>query len=214
MTESHIGPGPWIDHVVVATPDAGAEAARWRESFGLGSAPGLVFPDGVESIVIPVGGQQYVELLSVIEPASLEAEELQAAGRDGPRVGLWAVATSDIGAVASRLGRALVPGLIEGDDGAPRWMLVENIDPALPFFIEYREGGRAAVWAERFAEAGHARQPDGLAWVGTPAEPAALRAWLGSAALSVRRTEALQFAVRFTDRDDLVFGGSPVSPAQ
>jgi catechol 2,3-dioxygenase-like lactoylglutathione lyase family enzyme len=199
-----------LDHVLVAVADLEAAAQWWRAEFGLGSVEGGRFSDGVESRVIPVGGEQYIELLTVFEltDASLPLRRVIDAG--GGCVD-WAVSTARIEAVASRLGREIERGSLTLADGTTSSWSYVFAEPGsqLPFYVQYDSPERRPLlWEQRNAAANHERQPAGFAWLRTPSPSEKLAHWLGGADLPVHAGDgsAVTFAVEMTDGRTVLFG--------
>ena len=181
-----------IDHVVLAVWDLAGSAARLRAETGLASIPGGHHPGwGTANRIVPLGGD-YVELLSVVDPAlgagsrlGRTLEELTRDGRD--RWFSVCVATADIDATAARLGMAVEAGSRMRPDGTEvRWRGAGIEDPSrpnwLPFFIDWQmpqdqHPGRAT--------ATHRAHPRGIASVEIGGDPTAMRAWLGEGASEV-----------------------------
>jgi hypothetical protein len=182
----------WIDHVVVAVEDLDAAAVRWREGFGLDSAPGGVHPAwGTGNRIVPLG-PTYVELIAVLDPATAATTDLgravgevSAAG-DAPLV--WCVGTDDLEGTASRLGLDVGGGSRRRPDGVELQWRSAGLEAALatpwrPFFISWdvepdEHPGRGFVH--------HTVDAPGIAWLEVACEPPALVAWLGGEAMPVR----------------------------
>jgi hypothetical protein len=174
-----------IDHVIYATADLGAAAARVEEVLGVAAQGGGRHERiGTHNRIVPLGGG-YLELLAVADPAEAAGSELgravmariEAAGE-----GLmgWAVAVDDVAPVAARLGtevstiaRAGLAARLTGVAEAMR-------EPFLPFFIA-RDPGVADPAAGRSA--------GGIAWLEVSGDAGRLRHWLGGADLPVRVVE-------------------------
>jgi catechol 2,3-dioxygenase-like lactoylglutathione lyase family enzyme len=176
-----------LDHVLVAVADLDVAADWWRAEFGLGSIEGGRFPDGVENRVIPVGGEQYIELLTVFD-LNDESLPLQRIIDEGGGCFDWAVATPAIDAVAARLGRPIDRGSLMLADGTTGTWSYVHAAPAsgLPFYVQYDDPQRRQLlWKQRCAAANHERDPAGFAWLRTPTPPEKLSDWLGGAELPV-----------------------------
>lgn len=171
-----------IDHVIYATQDLDAAAARLEAEHGLvahggGRHAGI----GTENRVVPLGGG-YLELIAVADRAEAERSALghELARRIHERgEGLmgWVVAVDDVLAEAGRTGAEL--SVIERDGLRARIAGVATAmaEPALPFFIERDPG---------IADPGAAGDAGGITWVELTGDAARLRAWLGDAELPVR----------------------------
>src|SRR3954452_627056 len=100
-----------IDHVIYATSDLDAAAARMQSELGLtvvggGRHEGL----GTHNRIVPLGGG-YLELLAVADPAEAASSDLGRAlerriEQAGDALLGWAVAVDDVEPVAERLGIA------------------------------------------------------------------------------------------------------------
>lgn len=175
-----------IDHVVYGVRDLEAAALRFREEHGLGSAPGGRHPGwGTANRIVPLG-DEYVELVAVVDAA--EARE-SVFGRwvldstaAGDRPLALCLAASDIDAVAHRLGLIVTRGsrtLPDGRELAWRGAGVEHLlgQPDLPFFFIAWDGpeglhpGRTAVR--------HRSRARGIAWIEVGGAPERVRAWVG-----------------------------------
>ena len=135
-----------IDHVVVVVPDLEAAAGRLLEEHGLASVPGGHHPGhGTANRIVPLG-DDYVELVAVVDEAEAAADPFgtlvgDRAGRGGGPFA-WCVATDDIDAVAARLGLVTGAWTRKRPDGVVlRWRLAglerSLAEPSLPFFITW-----------------------------------------------------------------------------
>jgi hypothetical protein len=181
-----------IDHVVFAAADLDEAAARFRRDFGLDSAPGGRHPGwGTANRIVPLG-EEYLELIAVLQPAVAGASRFGRSILDGARGGgSWvtmAVSTPTIDEVAGRLGLEVVAGRRERPDGSEvRWRSAGLEDPRrepwMPFFLQWD------VPAERHpggARAGHGVRVDGLARVDVGGDAERLDDWLGGADVAIR----------------------------
>jgi hypothetical protein len=184
-----------IDHVVRAVPDLDAAAARWLERYGLASLPGGRHPGwGTANRLIPLGND-YVELISVVDPAEAEKTEfgrsMSARIAEGDQWFAVCLADDDLEATAARLGLEIAAGSrVLPDGGVVRWRSA-GLDDAtrelwLPFFIEWDvppdlHPSRAA--------APHRVAATGIAWVELAGNAATLRDWLGAATVPFRTVE-------------------------
>jgi hypothetical protein len=174
-----------IDHVIYATQDLTAAAARLEADHGLvatggGRHAGL----GTENRIVPLGGG-YLELIAVADRAEADRTALGAtlAARISERgEGLmgWVVAVEDVVAEAGRTGAEL--STIERDGLRARLAGVATAmaEPALPFFLQRDEG---------IADPGEGGDAGGIGWVEVCGDAERLRAWLGGAELPVRVTD-------------------------
>jgi len=165
-----------IDHVIYATPDLDATAARLADQLGLpvtggGRHEGL----GTENRIIALGGG-YLEVLGVADAGQAAASPFgrAALAREG-LIG-WVVGVDDVAPVAARLGTEVTTisraGLTARLPGVAEAMAA----PSLPFFI-----ARDAGVADPGDGAGA-----GIAWIELSGDADALRRWLGDASLPVR----------------------------
>jgi hypothetical protein len=174
-----------IDHVIYATADLDAAAARVEEVLGVAAQGGGRHERiGTHNRIVPLGGG-YLELLAVADPAEAAGSELGravAARIEAAGEGLmgWAVAVDDVAPVAARLGtevstiaRAGLAARLTGVAEAMR-------EPFLPFFIA-RDPGVADPAAGGGA--------GGIAWLEVSGDAGRLREWLGGAHLPVRVVE-------------------------
>ncbi len=96
-----------IDHVLYGVRDL-EDARHWFErSYGLIAVSGGVHPDaGTANAILPVGNDQYVELIGVVDPQSEHplARVLAALVSDGDRPVAVCVRPDDLDGTAQRLG--------------------------------------------------------------------------------------------------------------
>jgi hypothetical protein len=171
-----------VDHVIVATADLDAAAARVEADHGLravggGRHVGL----GTHNRIVPLGGG-YVELLAIADLDEAAGSPLGRAvavrlAQSGEGLMGWAVEVDDLGAVAERLG--LEPTTIARGGLSARLAGVAEAmtTPTLPFFISRDVG---------VADPGAGADAGGIAWVEVAGAAAELDAWLGGAELPVR----------------------------
>ena len=171
-----------IDHVIYATRELDATAARLEAEHGLTAKGGGRHAGiGTENRIVPLGGG-YLELIAVVDRAEAERSALGhalAERIDGRGEGLmgWVVAVDDVVAEAGRTGAEL--STIERDGLRARLAGVATAmaEPTLPFFIE-RDAG--------IADPGAGGDAGGISWVEVAGDPLRLRAWLGETELPVR----------------------------
>ena len=175
-----------IDHVIYATRDLDATAARLEAEHGLvAKGGGRHTGIGTENRIFPLGGG-YLELIAVADYAEAERSALghELARRIRERgEGLmgWVVAVDDVVAEAARTGAEL--STIERDGLRARLAGVATAmtEATLPFFIERDEG---------IADPGEGGDAGGITWVEVAGDAQRLRAWLGDDAdLPVRVRE-------------------------
>ena len=181
-----------VDHVVFAVRDLDAAATRVLQELGLASVPGGTHPRwGTANRIIPLDGTQYLELLSVVDPAVASTthlgRSLQGLTADGDAWFAMCLATDAIDAVAGRLSLDVVPGSRTLPDGRTvSWRGAGIDDPArtpdLPFFITWDAGaphpGATPV--------DHPCGATGIAWVEVDGDQARFTDWVEGAPLSVR----------------------------
>jgi hypothetical protein len=175
-----------IDHVVLAVADLDEAGERLHREHGLASAPGGVHPSwGTGNRIVPLG-DDYLELICVVEP---EVGRTTALGRE--LLGLTAdgadrwfavcLTDTDLDATAARLGLRIEPGSRTRPDGAElRWRGAGLIDdarePGFPFFIAWEappdlHPGRTVI--------DHDVDATGIATVELSGDATRLRDWLG-----------------------------------
>jgi len=173
-----------IDHVVYAVRDLDEAALRWADAYGLGSVPGGHHPRwGTANRIVPLG-DDYLELLAVVDPDadSALARTLRGLTSDGDRWFSICVADDEIEAAAARLGLAVEPGARTRPDGAEvRWRGAGIEDPArppwLPFFIAW--DGPRELHPARMEVPPHPSGAAGIGSVEVGGDVETLRAWLG-----------------------------------
>jgi hypothetical protein len=171
-----------IDHVIYATRDLDAAAARLEADHGLvAKGGGRHTGIGTENRIVPLGAG-YLELIAVVDYAEAERSALGhalAERIDGRGEGLmgWVVAVDDVIAEAGRTGAEL--SVIERDGLRARLAGVATAmaEPMLPFFLQRDPG---------IADPGAGGEAGGITWVEVAGDPERLRGWLGGAELPVR----------------------------
>ena len=177
-----------IDHAVLAVAELEEAGERMRRQHGLASVPGGVHPRwGTGNRIVPLGND-YVELIAVIDRAVARANalgrallELTADASD--RWFAVCLSDTDIDATASRLGLVVEAGVRTLPDGSEiRWRSAgiddEERDVSLPFFIEWTvpaelHPGRAPIV--------HEVELNGISGIEISGDAGRLRAWLGPA---------------------------------
>jgi glyoxalase-like protein len=171
-----------IDHVIYATADLEAAAARVEEALGVPAAGGGRHEGlGTHNRIVPLGGG-YIELLAIADADEAAGSWLGGAiqdriARHGDGLFGWAVAVERVEDVAERLGTPLTTIARQGMTARLTAVAEAMRDPSLPFFI-----ARDAGVADPAAGAG----AGGIAWVEVGGDPARLERWLGGAALPLR----------------------------
>jgi len=184
-----------IDHVVYATSDLDEAAERFRRAFGLDSSAGGRHPGwGTANRIVPLG-DDYLELIAVVDRATAEATGFGRSILQGARAGgAWvtmAVSTDGLNDEAARLGLEVVAGLRERPDGSEiRWRSAGLEDPRreswMPFFLQWDVPAELHPGRTR---AGHGIRVDGIARVNVGGDEAGLRDWLGGDELPIRVVE-------------------------
>jgi len=214
MTRNRTG-AMHIDHVVIVVADLGAAADRLLEDHGLASVPGGRHPGhGTANRIVPLG-DDYVELVAVVDEAEAAADAFgtlmrdRAGGGGGPFA--WCVATDDVEAVAGTLGLVAGAWTRERPDGVVLRSRLAGLelslaDPSLPFFITWDvppelHPGRAA--------ADHRVRPERIARIDLRGDRDRVQAHLLGETLPVRVTPgppAVSAVVIATDRGEIVLG--------
>ena len=181
-----------IDHVVLAVRDLDASATRLWDEHGLRFTPGGRHPQwGTANMIAPLG-EDYVELLGVVDEAvgsgSVLGRVLMELSSDGDRWFSVCLADDDIDATAARLGLTVRPGSRTRPDGTEvRWRgagIEERGDELwLPFFIAWDVRAELHPGA---APAEHRVPAEGIAWAEVGGDEARLRDWLGGAEAPIR----------------------------
>lgn len=181
-----------VDHVVLAVRDLEATAGRLFDELGLASVPGgRHVAWGTANRVIPLG-DDYVELLGVVEPEVAERSPFgrfmlgHAAG--GDRWFTVCLADTDLDGTAARLGLEVVTGTRTRPDGREiRWRSAGLEDPKrdvwLPFFIAWDVPPRLHPGRTPVEHRVGAR---GIARVEMAGDEDRLREWVGGADLPIR----------------------------
>ena len=183
-----------LDHVVYAVRDLDGAAERFRRDFGLDSVVGGRHEGwGTANRIIPLG-EQYLELIGVVDLAEAEATTFGRSVLERTEAGDgWytiAVATDDVVMIGERLGLEVDAGSRERPDGEVlRWRMAGLDDPKrepwMPFFLTWDVPGSLHPGSAR---AGHGVRADDIAWVEVGGDAARLRAWLGDEELPIRVT--------------------------
>ena len=178
-----------IDHLVYAVADIERAAERFADEYRLAATGGGEHPEfGTRNEVIPVGPGQYIELMTVADPASTHPLARTLADRvelgDGPLA--LCLRPESLDAVAGRLGIEAAPGERHNPGGQVlRWRLA-GIEAALgperlPFFIDWQ--GAEEELDRRHAEAASTA---GIAWVEHGGDRERVAAWVGDGHVPLR----------------------------
>ena len=169
-----------IDHVIYATADLDAAAARVEAEIGVAAVPGGRHDRiGTHNMIVPLGGG-YLELLAVFDPEEAARSTLGSAiqrriAEHGDGLFAWAVVVDDVAPVARRLDTEVTTISRKGLTAHLTGVAEAMRDPTLPFFIARDHGVR-----DPSAGAG------GIAWVEVGGDAERLERWLGGADLPVR----------------------------
>jgi len=203
-----------IDHVVYAVRDLRQTAERFRREHGLDSAAGGRHAGwGTGNRIVPLG-DQYVELISVLDPEEAAStdfgREMLAFLEGGDRP--WAIVcrTDDLDAIAARLDLEPSDGSRTRPDGqliAWRGAALDDPrrEPFMPFFIQWQLATED-LYPGR-SPASHDVQPTGIAWVEVSGDERRLSEWLGGADLPIRVVDgppAVRSLAIATDHGELV----------
>jgi hypothetical protein len=182
-----------IDHVVYAVADLDRAAARWDTEFGLASVPGGVHPGwGTANRIAPLG-DAYLELLSIVDPATAAGTVLgQALSRLTADDDAWfsfCVADDDVEARAARLGLALERGSRTRPDGRiVAWRSAGIDDPRRPYDRPFFIRWDVPDLHPGATPAAHPNGATGIAAVEVTGDPDGVRAWLDGADLPIEVT--------------------------
>ena len=180
MGDGDVIDGGAFDHVILATFDAEATAARLRRDHGLGAIKGGSHPWGTANWIVPLEPPTYLEILYPEHPDRLvddpEGKALLDRMRQGEFWAGWALRPASIEDVAHRLGLELESGQATRADGSvSSWRTAApnpDLDGSLPFFIDYeRPADRLERFATSYAAAGHERLVGSVAWVEVEVRP-------------------------------------------
>ena len=193
-----------IDHVILATRDIEATAARLERDLGLASlAGGRHAGHGTGNRIVPLGSA-YIEIMGIVDEAEAAASPMGAWLREmtaeGDRLAALCLRTDAPGfdATAARLALRPLPMSRDAPGGLTlSWRLAglaeAMADPSHPFFINWQ------IPPDQHparSSAPHRVEPDGFAWVELGGDPETIRAWLGGDVSGVRVVEASQPGVR------------------
>jgi hypothetical protein len=181
-----------VDHVIVVVDDLEVAARRYEEEFGLASVEGgRHAAHGTGNRIVPLG-DEYIELMAVVDPDEARASPLgtwlrRQLDEAGEAPAALCLRTDDIDEVADRIGRQPLPMSRTRPDGVELSWHLAGLDAAfaegLPFFIQWHvepadHPGRHAV--EHGCAAG------GIEWVELAGDRGRLDAWLGEHELPLR----------------------------
>ena len=168
-----------IDHVIYATVDLDAAAARVERELGLASrAGGRHVGLGTHNRIVPLGGG-YLELVAVADAEEAANSDLGRGvsarlDRDGDGLVGWVVAVDDVDSVARRLGTTVTTITRSGLSARLTGVAEAMREPFLPFFLTRDPG---------VPDPGLDGDAGGISWIEVAGDAARLRAWLDSAPL-------------------------------
>jgi hypothetical protein len=174
-----------IDHVIYATADLDAAAARIEAELGLTALPGGHHEGlGTHNRIVPLGGG-YLELMAILDPEAAASSELAVALQAGVTRGAegllaWSIAVDDVEPVAARLGTSITTVKREGLSARLTGLAEALREPYLPFFIGRDPG---------VADPGAAGDAGGITWIEVAGDAPRLDRWLGDAEVPVRVVE-------------------------
>jgi hypothetical protein len=179
-----------IDHVVFAVRDLDAAAAKIWERCGLAAQPTADHGGaGTANRIIPVGGDQFVELLAISDPSSAHpiVKFLATHLANGDRLLQLAIDPGDIDAAAARLCQPVID-LVRSHHGHDTRFRLTGIAGAfgpqlLPFFVTCSAGRE---WRLGYEPARHRVRAAGIRWVELGSEQASVNEQLGGASLPLR----------------------------
>jgi hypothetical protein len=173
-----------IDHVIYATADLDAAAARVEAKLELSAVRGGRHEGhGTHNLIVPLGGG-YLELLAVADPEEAVASPIGTAvarhlDERGDGLFAWAVAVDEIEPVAERLGLPVTEIARQGLTARLVGVAEALGEPGMPFFIERDRG---------VPDPGVGSDAGGITWIEVACEEAELRRRLGGEELPVRVT--------------------------
>jgi len=181
-----------LDHVVLAVRDLEASSGRLWEEHGLRFVPGGHHPQwGTANMIAPLGNE-YVELLGVVDEAmgsnSVLGRTLMELSAERDRWFSVCLSDDDIDTTGARLGLTVRPGVRSRPDGTEvRWrgagIEERGEDLWLPFFISWDVPATLHPGA---APAEHRAPVEGIAWAEVGGDESRLRDWLGGADVPIR----------------------------
>jgi hypothetical protein len=174
-----------FDHVVRAVPNLDHAASDFLDRYGLASVPGGRHPGwGTANRLIPLGSD-YLELISVVDPAEAERTAFGRTMREriagGEHWFASCLADDDLDGTAARLGLEITSrSRVQPDGSELRWrsagLADERREPSFTFFIEWEVPPE--LHPSR-SPAAHRVPATGIAWIEVAGDAARLRDWLG-----------------------------------
>ena len=174
-----------VDHLIYATPDPAAYAARLLDEHGLASASGGRHSGhGTGNVIVPLG-TAYLELVTVHEPDIAETSPfgrwiLKNVEAGGGPIG-WALRTDDIETFVARHGVGAAPMARELPTGHLLSWRLTGLDraierPPLPIVLEWDVPEPDRPYR---VPVEHRASPDGFSSIRLGGDPDVLREWLG-----------------------------------
>jgi hypothetical protein len=178
-------PAVWIDHVIYATGELDAAAARVESELGLSAVPGGRHEGhGTHNRIVPLGGG-YLELMAIADADEAAgspiggALQARLAGR-GDGLFAWSIGVEDVDRIAQRLDLPVTAIAREGLTARLVGVAEALPNPVLPFFIERDRG---------VGDPGVGGGAGGISWIEVAGDRGALANRLGDAELPVRVVE-------------------------
>ena len=159
-----------IDHVIIGVRDLKAAATTMWRRYGLEAQPGGAHSGaGTGNMIVPLGNDQFFELLAVLDPRSPHpiVRWLSALLVDGDRLIAVALEPDDIDATADRLGEPIIELDRVAEDGRSVHFRVTGVtgllgSELLPFFVTTSVGRE---WRCGFRPPQHRAEARGIRWV-------------------------------------------------
>ena len=174
-----------VDHVIYATADLDAAAARVESELGLTVMPGGRHEGhGTHNRIVPLGGG-YLELMAVADPDEAADSPMGSAVQarlieQGDGLFAWVIVLPGVEQLADRLGLPVITVAREGLSARVAGLAEALRNPVLPFFLERDEG---------VADPGEGAEAGGITWLEVAGDREALESRLGGAELPVRLVE-------------------------
>ena len=171
-----------IDHVIYATADLDAAAARVESELGLDAVHGGRHEGhGTHNRIVPLGGG-YLELMAIANPEEAAGSPIGSAvhGRlaeQGDGLFAWCIAVDEVERVAERLNLPITTIARQGLTARLAGVAEALPNPVLPFFIERDEG---------VLDPGGDGDAGGITWLEIAGDGEALEERLGGTELPVR----------------------------
>jgi catechol 2,3-dioxygenase-like lactoylglutathione lyase family enzyme len=174
-----------IDHIIYATTDLDAAAARVESVLGLRAVQGGRHEGhGTHNRIVSLGGG-YLELMAIADPREAAGSPIGGAVQErlagqGDGLFAWCIGVDDLGRVADRLGLQATTVAREGLTARLVGVAEALRNPVLPFFIERDEG---------VIDPGEGGTAGGITWLEVAGDREALERRLGGADIPARVVE-------------------------